>query len=55
MTWDNVTIPMSSIDTETPTFFNLDSEEMSEVMLDRISDILAAKYAPADLNQVFKE
>ena len=62
MSWDNVTVPMQSIDTvlnesamdqlEDEIFFSYDPETTDA---ERIQDIIDMKYAPADLEQISKE
>ena len=55
LTWDDVTIPMRGIEDQTPNFFAVSNNDTPELQAEKMHDILAAKYSPADLPEVVKE
>ena len=52
MTWDDATIGMKPLDAKKPNFFALGETDTTSDLADRMSNILAAKYAPADSEEV---
>ena len=52
ITWEDATIAMKPMDAAAPTFFGLEGDDTPELMAEKMHGILAAKYSPADLQEV---
>lgn len=55
VTWDDISMPMKPWEADIDTHFHVHDSDTVDIAHSRISDILDAKYAPADLDQVVAE